>query len=818
MVLYGRKLKTNVEPNTQLLIEHIDGVVSRVDEYSKNTIFNETMKTIALIHDSGKVSDAWQSYLMTGTNRVPHSTTGVYLVETYLDFMTNKYGRTTAVFLRDILQYVVGSHHGLSDTVDNDGNFILDIKIESIKEDSSVEKDLGSFYNLIGNEKIKSQLIKSAEEMNLLINIIKEFMKQENGSGLFYIGVIVRMLLSMQIDADWSDAADFEFNISSKYEKELNDFSWLKMISEYEAFIKDNFTSRSPLNVLRTKISNECMENAKRPIGIYRLSVPTGGGKTIAALRFAMHHAKTHNLDRIFYIAPFNSILEQNAKVYKDMLGELADKFIFEHHSNVIHDIKSEKNSEYMDGSEEKYKYLSEKWTSPIILTSMVQLLNAFFSGDKKSIRRLHRIKNSVIIIDEMQSLPFKTITIFNLFLNAISRVFGTTFVLCTATQPPYERIMGLEDTSKKTAALLFSEERELVGDYQNNREFDRVEIVDKTKQKPYDLADINNLIKEEIRNTKSILLIANTRSCVEKIYNTVAECECFNDYEVIMLSNNMCAAHRLNSIELVRQKLSNNEKIIVISTILVEAGIDLDFEKVIRSLTGIDSIAQAAGRCNRNGKRDKGFVFLINIDNKLENTDPLEEVKVGQEICEAILNDFKNNPQKYGKSLLSNETITKYFSGLHEKLSPKTHFPTSDGNTLYDLLGKGDEKLKLIRFYQKGKERNRILRQSFKTAGKEFKAIEDLSKGIIVPYGDGGEIINELLSYSTSIYRFKEVMNEVQHFTVGIYSNVLDKLIKKNAAIYIEDYDIYILSNKDYYDPKRGLILEGGQQETFII
>lgn len=818
MELYGRYLKVNEKK--QLLSDHINGVYSRVDRYSENTDFNNLIKTIALAHDAGKASNAWQSYLMTGKNRVPHSNMGIYLVDKLIEGLKvdSKYGRSIKFFLRDIIGYVIGAHHGLFDTVDNNGNYLLDEKVKSIKM-QDVNNCLDRYKDIIDNNQLNIHIKNASKEMeNLIIkleslnNELKNKYKGKDGPKIelnysFFLGVIVRMLLSMQIDGDWSDAANFEFDYENKFEVHLENFSWDKLIEVYEDYIKQNFTSTTPINLIRTKISDECKKNSEYKSGIYKLYVPTGGGKTIAAFRFALHHAKKHSKERVFYIAPYNSILEQNAKVYRNIF-KVKEEYILEHHSNVMH---SDFDTEDPDG---RYKYLTEKWSSPIILTSMVQLLNAFFSADKKSIRRLHRLKNSVVIIDEMQALPFKVVSIFNTFINAMSKLFGTTFILCTATQPPYERIMGKLESSRLTADIYFEDEIDLVSNYENYLEFNRVIIKDKTKLKPYSIDEIENLIIDESIETNSIMLIANTRRAVDIIFNRIKNTEELKDYEIIMLSNNMCAAHRMNTINKVREKLNNNEKIVLVSTNLIEAGVDLSMSKVIRSLTGLDSIAQAAGRCNRNGEMEKGEVIIINIDSDIENTTQMKELREAQETTRAILEDFKGDTLKYDNNLLSKKAIEFYFKELYKKLSNTTHYLLDDNNTIYDLIGKGSKKIKLVQY---NKRKLRPLNQSFLTAGMQFRAIDDLAKDVIVPYGEGLDICNKILSKSTSIYEFKSLLNKLQHYTVSVYSNVLEELLKNNALVYVEEFDIY-LANENYYDNDRGLVLDGTNINTFFI
>lgn len=812
-IIYGRKINVDGEDIFQTLEDHVNGVIRRSKEYSKNTPIHNVSVSIATLHDVGKIPKNWQIYLKEGGPKIPHSAGGMYLAKELIDELEGKISKDSFALLHDIVEYVIGAHHGPFDLV-KDGNLVIESRIMKFASDKEALEGIAGLFDLFPRDKVKSNLLNAGREIDDILEIIKKSPKSEKGYLFYSVGVIVRILLSIQIDSDWSDAADFEFNRTQLYEKEFEDFDWDNLVNRFEDYIAENFTSVKPINKLRSKISQECKENALRDEGIYRMFVPTGGGKTFAAMRFALHHSKKHKKDRIFYIAPFNSILEQNAWEYREAFGELSEKYLLEHHSNVVIEDFGEENTIDYD-VKAKFKYLTEKWTSPIILTSMVQLLNSFFSGNKKAIRRLHRLKNSVIIIDELQAVPLKCITIFNLFLNTLSKYFNVTFVLCTATQPPYERILGDENASKKTAAINYAKEKELVRNYENMDEFKRVQILNKTKLRPYDLEDMTDLIEEEAIDTNNILMIGNTRSIVDKLFLELKNNQRLSEFKIMMLSNDMCPSHRLEIIKSIKENLER-EKIILLSTPLIEAGVNLSFEKVIRSLTGLDSIAQAAGRCNRHKEKDLGDVILINIDPKLENVSMLEEIKIGQEITHALLNDFDNSPEKYDYDLLSMKAIEIYFSKLHEELSEKTHYDTKDGETLYDLLGRNLSAKRDLE-YNNVKIKNRYLKQAFATAGKEFKAIEDASDGILVPFGEGEEIINKLMADSTKIDEYKELISKVQHYTVGVYSNVLEKLKAENGVTYVEEYNFYIVA-KNYYDEERGLVLEENIPETSII
>src|SRR5690606_4496420 len=292
---------------------------------------------------------------------------------------------------------------------------------------------------------------------------------------------------------------------------------------------------------------------------------------------------------RIIYVVPYTTIIEQNAKEVRDILK--ANDYLLEHHSNVIDDELND--DEFIDyksyQKNKKIKLAKDNWDVPIIFTTMVQFLDTFYKGKGRNIRRLHNLTNSVIIFDEVQSVPVNCISLFNETLNFLKDFGNSTILLCTATQPALQYV-------QKNISI----DDELIDDLTIvTKDFKRTNIINFLKDEGWTTEDLTEFVQEQIQHVNSVLVILNTKSVVRKLYHELQN----SDVRVVHLSTSMCAAHRKAIISEMRDMLKRKEKLLCISTQLIEAGVDVSFECVIRSLAGLDSIAQAAGRCNRHGE-----------------------------------------------------------------------------------------------------------------------------------------------------------------------------------------------------------------------
>jgi CRISPR-associated endonuclease/helicase Cas3 len=634
-------------------------------------------------------------------------------------------------------------------------------------DDKGIKLFLSSFwpkiFSLIGSEK-ESKLIRQ-----------------------FRLGLFTRFLFSCLIDADRISSADFEHR-ENKRLRSVEQMNWDIAIKRLEA--KQFQAKNEKVDAIRRAISDQCRKRADDEQGIYTLSVPTGGGKTFASMRFALHHAKTHQLDRIIYIIPFTSIIEQNADEIRKALEQAGDAFpwVLEHHSNL----EPEKENQYS-------ALVSENWDAPIIFTTMVQFLETLFGGGTRSARRMHNLAEAVLIFDEVQTLPVKCV---HLFCNAVQFLADharTTAVLCTATQPLLNKLPYSEK-----GQLVIPDGHELVDNM--TAVFDqlkRVQIKNFFRPQGWSGEEIAELTLKQLAEKGNCLVIVNTKSWARKLY---ALCAVKTDERnVFHLSTNLCPAHRKKILAEVRQRLDDMLPVLCISTQLIEAGVDVDFNSVIRFLAGLDSIAQAAGRCNRNGKlQQQGEVVVLNPQE--EPIDQLKEIKIGREIAQRIFSEEQEN------DLLQPEIMTRYFKYYFYERSDSMPYPLDKkqagrDDTLLNLLGDNQ--------FNPGRQDTPLLQQSFKTAGQIFKAIDAPTQAVLVPYDDKGKkIIGELCAAYHPAEAYK-LLRQAQQYSVNVFPNVWRRL-QAAGAIYPahEEIEIYCL-REEYYSEHFGLSEDGGGRMT---
>lgn len=802
MEFYARKTE---DGRFQFLKDHIEGVKSRCGKNAFNG-FENILKLIGLLHDFGKYSLKWQDYLKNGGETVPHSPHGAH-------FIFEKYDKNDNInrLTCEIIYFVVLAHHGILDA-SKEGESTISIREEkfNLKYENEYIDCKNNFLENYSVEIIDELFEKSKKEIENYIKTVKK-----NGK-FFDLAFLIRMLLSKLMDSDWSDSASFELDTESEYNSDLEKFSWDYCIKSLENF-KMNFDRESEINKIRTKISEECKESGKRKSGIYRLDVPTGAGKTLAVMDFALNHAKIHNKDRIIYCAPFKSILEQTGKVYRECLFEdmeISGKYLIEHFGEIVKD--EEKNTENISNENKFLKYLTDSWNSPIILTTTVQLLLTFISSNKSFIRRSCKLYNSIIIVDEFQSIPITSINIFNFIINFLKEHFNATIVLCTATQPPFEEIIKDEkyDRKEKIQKIEFFEKPDLVSDYSNEEVFKRNVILDKRRDGlGYSPEELKDIILERMKKEKSLLVILNTRNAVSKLYDLIKNESC--DFEIRGLSNNMTPFHRFNNIKEIRNLLKSDKKLIVISTPLIEAGVDVSFTGVIRSISSADSIVQSAGRCNRNGENDSGEVWIVNLKKDFENTSKLPEIESSKSKMEAKLNNFSKKPEDYDFSISSKKFLDEYFISFFKDNIDLTYYPINlEKNGVFDRKSK-DNIFSLIN----NKEKNDgLINQKIKTAGDYYKPIFDNGILVLVENEYTNDIICGLGSDSLNLKEKIDLLKKSEIHSVSIYDSSFYKL-KENGIIReikFLDKSIYYIVKENYGEI--GLISEIKEFDSCII
>ncbi|MDD3397259.1 MAG: CRISPR-associated helicase Cas3' [Clostridia bacterium] len=549
-----------------------------------------------------------------------------------------------------------------------------------------------------------------------------------------------------------------------------------KFWGKLEELLEKNQNSfkKNELNNIRGEIFRQCALCSQNDKGFFELCVPTGGGKTLSSLRFAVGHAKKHNLDRIIFIIPFLNILEQNAKVVKELLdknGLNSKSYVLESHSNVINEDYQKNNQAETDY---KVSEFYNNWDEPIVFTTMVQFLENVYAGGTNAVRRFHNMANAVLIFDEIQALPIKCIYMFNLLVKFLVYFANSTVLLCSATQPPLSQLES--EMSLPVATKIVAKNYPIL---KRTRIINKVDVCNGSS---YD--EIADFALQCAKDKGSCLVVVNTKSSVTKIFQLLKE----STILVYCLTTNLCAEHRSEIIDEIKAKLKNKEQIICVSTSLIEAGVDIDFASVIRFIAGIDNIIQSAGRCNREGKladsqgnKILGDVYLFY--NKNESIGKLEEIKQAQ--------DFIIETLHYGEvDFFSEKIIEKYYKNKFKNNKQKFDYPIKDfnGTSQIELLSTND---KLCSNAINRTEIGPIF-ASFKTAGQNFKVIDNDQISVIVPYRTGKEIIEAIRNNQF------DVLKKAQRYTVNIYTNNLSRM---NEAVEDLGHGIFALKSGFYHD-----------------
>ncbi len=684
---------------TQSLEEHLFGVASEAKSFATKIHLEEQGELIGLLHDLGKYSKEFQNYIRSAVGllnpdedeefveakelkgKVDHSTAGAQLVWEAL----SKQGQIGQV-AGQILALCIASHHsGLIDCLSSNakglGEDIFTKRMLKLDERTHLQEAVvnmdaritARFRELTNNPALLDGLKNSiGQVMRGDLELIKTA-SDRNAVTQFKIGLLVRLLFSCLIDADRINTADFE-NPEAAAQRPKGKYSeWDLLIDRLEKDLQGKSIVH-PIDEIRRRISDQCFKSASRSKGIYTLTVPTGGGKTLASLRFALHHAKAHGMDRVIYAIPFTSIIDQNADVVRKILepaGVVSGSVVLEHHSNLTPEEQTWKS-----------KILSENWDAPVVYTTNVQLLETLFGAGTRGARRMHQLANAVLVFDEIQTLPLNCIHLFCNAINFLVEHCGSTVLLCTATQPLLNRV----EPSK--GALRITAESELMPDVTRLfADLKRVEVLNRRKPGGWSNEEIARLALEEVDQHKSCLVIVNTKRSAREIFQL---CRNETDIPIYHLSTSMCAAHRRKVLSDIRNHLDHKEHILCISTQLIEAGVDIDFGSVIRFLAGLDSIAQAAGRCNRNGRSQLGRVHVINPSD--ESVERLTDISSGKNTTARLLEEYEKHATMFVNDLVGPEAMEWYFHYYFFDRRKDMDYPVSAGT-----LGHNDTLLNLL-------------------------------------------------------------------------------------------------------------------------
>lgn len=775
------KQKEQEEQRLQTVYEHGENVSRYAELEAKRVKLGNTLKIAGLLHDVGKLTDEFNDYIHKAAKNpksvkrgsVNHSSAGAKYIMDYGAEHGIKYSP-------QMIAYSIFSHHGLNDCVDESEKDKFTPRLNV--DENRYQSVLNNIGPLIDTVDLKSLLEESEKEFKAFIekinNVAKDMKSEDKKNCCFLVGCLERLILSYLVDADRRDTAEFMQNkIYKRKKQEEIDELWVDYQKKLNKKL-DSFNTDTKIDMLRKQMSDYCFDFAKEGNGIYRLSIPTGGGKTLSSMRYALELAKKENKEHIIYVAPFLSVLEQNADEIKTILKD--DENILEHHSNVSID---ENNIEELS----RHELLADDWSAPIIMTTTVQFLNTLFDGSMQSVRRLHQLTNAVIIIDEAQSIPIKCLNLFTTFMNFLSYCGNSTIVMCTATQPLFEKI---------NRPLLYNEKcKDMIPNIEFfSNEFKRVHI-ERPNQNKYNYESLAHFILDKM--DQNILIVLNTKGAVRGVYREIKKLV-NDDVDVIQLTTYMCAQHRLDIINGMKQSLLKR-KTICISTQLIEAGVNISFQTVIRSISGLDSIIQTSGRCNRNGESIDGIVYMVDLE---ENTKVLGDIH-------DTINATKSVLDKYQGDLLMPDAINKYYDiyyyeKMHEKnLNCPMDYCLNNNlatKTLFEFLSTN----------RRPTGYRYLLSQAFKYAGKNFNVIErGNTVGLITQYGEAEGIVEKMLNNSGDLDFVKKCLKKLQRYTVNVYQRDmrLEELENHHGIIQFDE-DILIL-DKGFYTKEKGLSTE---------
>lgn len=786
----------------QYMKEHAGNVAAFSRDVCQIPELKTLVELIGMLHDTGKLGIENQTDFLNilkegdqvHRHGLDHSTAGGWLIRELLK------GGPISEFISTAIYF----HHGIGDCINLESGENLQEQRRKKNIDYDYIKE--QFFGVYDRESLEKYCSMAKQDYRKIFDNISDFVKRSAssglhcGSGFFYNGMYLRLVLSLLIDGDWTDTACFFQNMPLKERISLEETQriWQECIVNYEQYIQsevqNNPDNGSQLNAFRQEISDSCRLSAETDQKLYRLTVPTGAGKTLSSLRFALYHAQKKRKQRIIYIAPFNSILEQNAEEIRKAVGNTS--IVLEHHCNVICE----------EEDEEKYRNLTETWDSPIVVTTAVQILNTLFSDQKSCIRRMHSLCNSIIIFDEVQAFPVSCTALFNLAVNFLSQFCNTTVVLCSATQPT---LAELKENNICQCTEMSGQAEKYV------KAFKRVEIYDKTKlySGKMEINDLRDFALKQTAEYGSTLIIVNTTTCARKVFEKLSE-ECSSqEYELFHLSNNMCPENKLDVLKKIKRVLKNRtKKVICVSTQVVEAGVNFSFGCVIRSKAGLDNIIQAAGRCNRHKELGKmGVVYIVQMSETVENLSNLRDIRNAQAALQKVLDEYELNPEKFSGMLDSEAAIKAYYYNYRSQLrTDEEKFPVEICGTttnLVELLGENKigQKQCERKYHRKLKTK---LPQAFGTAGREFEVIaNDHKVSVVVPYN---EEVRRLIDEYSQIYMKAEdkrrILRKLQRYTVGISETRKNQL--GNAIYESNDKEILIL-NDGYYDENVGVLDE---------
>lgn len=702
----------SAQRQTQSVFEHLHGTAALSKSFARTFGAEEQAELAGLAHDIGKYSAAFQKRLQGKDIHVDHATAGA--VECW------KRRQPFAAFA------VAGHHGGLPD-----GGSQLDNSDQS---------------TLLGRIKRAGKLEPYGhweQEITLPQANIPDFIRTSRAKGMFF----TRMLYSCLVDADFLDTETF----MDGQERAHNGTSMEELWDRLQSYISGWFPPRGELNHQRCQILERCMqEGERRAPGLFSLTVPTGGGKTVASLAFALAHARQQGFRRVIYVIPYTSIIEQTAEVFREILGA---ENVLEHHSNVLYDLEGEADPRTISLAK-----ATENWDMPVVVTTAVQFFESLYACRSSQCRKLHNIAGSVVIFDEAQMLPIPYLRPCVWAISQLVEHYGVSAVLCTATQP------ALDPVFREFLPQIPVEEL-CPPDTCRWELFRRVTFRQEGSLTWDELA-------AQLSAHSQVLCIVNTRKAAQEVYGRLDGAGSFH------LSTLMCPSHRKEQLREIRRRLKEGLPCRVVSTSLIEAGVDVDFPAVFREQSGLDSILQAAGRCNREGRRPPGESVVHIFEGEEKAPDSLS---IAIEAWEEVT--------AHHTDMASRDAIRDYFY----KVRNMTGKEAQDKDHILPLIQSD--------FFP------------FHTVAEKFHLIGNATRTVYVPWGEGAGLVERLRSGEGG----RALFRRLGQYGVSVYEKHFAALEAAGALEVLKD-GAAILLDSALYAEETGLSLDADDGKTLII
>jgi len=684
----------------QAIFEHLSGTACLAGEFAMVFNAEKQARFCAMLHDVGKYSAKFQNRIRGAKERVDHSTAGAKLAAQNKDTMS-------AIC-------IAGHHGGLPDFGDRSNTVYDSTLYGRIKRREGVEIENYSAYK---------------DEIEIPEIEIPFEIQKENDSSFFF----THMLFSCLVDADWLDTEAFYKGASRAVNYEPLEALFQKL----SAYVEGWWETTSELNSKRCQILRAALEIGASAPGLFSFTAPTGAGKTVASVAFALSHLVENSQKRIIYVIPYVSILEQTKSVFEKIFG--SDNVVA-HYANI----------DFGDDETDPHRLAAENWDAPIILTTAVQFFESLFSNKPSQCRKLHNIANSTIIMDEAQMLPVPYLTPCTWAITQLVKNYRCSVVLCTATQPALDTLLKKYMPTEKV--------REICPD------IDGMHVFFKRVKYEYAGRLSYETLSTSLNAREQVLFIVNSRKLAHTLFALLKTEGGF------CLTTLMTPEHRRKTLDEIRERLKTGKLCRVVATSLVEAGVDVDFPAVYKELAGLDSIIQAAGRCNREGKRspEESVVTIFESESK---SPPIFDLNIAA--AKSVMHNCKD--------IASAETVKEYFQLLYNTIIGEKRLDVKD--IMKDINGGG---------------------MPFATVAGNFKLIENEQSTIYIPIGEGGELVRDLRENGPS----RNLLRKLGQYAVNVYPDHFKELYYAGAIETIS-LNTAILSDIELYKANTGLVLK---------